>query len=901
MREWLARLNDWLRRDSLERELTEELRFHQAQLERDVVASGAATDDARWAARRQLGNATAITEAARERWSIPSLDQLQQDVRYALRGLRRSPAFTATVIVTLALGIGANAAMFGVVDRLMFRPYPFLQDPDAVHRIYLSSSNRRGEQHILFGGMEYTRYLDLRRETSSFSEMAVFANPRMAVGTGDALRERRIGIVSGTFWSFFDARPALGRFFTPAEDSIPRGAEVAVLGWDYWQAELGGRDVIGERLQVGHIPATIIGVAPRGFTGVFDGDAPAVFIPVTLYAGSAPGARDRANYYAKYEWGWASFMARRKPGVTVEQATADLTQAAQTSYLAERALSPEMPPPEIAKPAAIAGAMKTGAGPQPDMEAKVAMWLSGVAAIVLLIACANVANLFLARALQRRREIAVRLALGVSRGRLLRQTLTESLVLALLGAAAGLVVAQWGGASIRGLLAASGDSQHLVFTDGRTLAVAVIVALLAALLTGLAPALVARRPDVAASLKSGAREGALYRSRTRVALLVAQGALSVVLLVGAGLFVSSLRNVQSMRMGYDAEGALLVSRSLRGTQLDSARLVSQRRELVAAAQAIPGVQHAAWVSSVPFWSTSSTSLFVAGIDSVQLLGNFTYQLASPDFFAAMGTRIVRGRGFTEADRAGAPRVAVVSEAMARVLWPGREALGQCLRVGSDTVPCTTVAGIAEDIVQREAQLGQPQRFHYYVPIEQYRPAAGSFMVLRVSGDAAALQEQVRKALQPLMPGESYVTVRPLSEIVDGVQRAWRLGATLFVAFGGLALVVAAIGLYGVVGYSVTQRMHELGVRVALGAQRPDLLRLVVAQSARLTLLGVAIGSVAALAASRWVQPLLFQQSARDPLIYAAVAAVMVVVALFAAASPAARAARADPNSALRAE
>ena len=900
MRELIARIADWFRRDRLERELAEELQFHRSQLERDARVDGASEDEAPWAARRRLGNSTTIAEETRERWSIPALDQLQQDVRYAFRGLRRSPGFTATVVVTLALGIGANAAMFGVVDRLMFRPYPYMKDAGDVHRIYLRSMVR-GDERILFGGIEYTRFLDLRNNTRSFSEFAAFANPLLAVGTGTTVRERRVAVVSGTFWNFFDARPVLGRFFTPAEDTTPRGAEVAVLGWDFWQSEFGGRDVIGERLQLGYMSTTIIGVAPRGFRGVNDNEIPAAFVPITLYAGSNPAMRDRENYFTKYEWGWASMMARRKPDVTVEQASADLSQAARRSYEAERALVPELPPVEFAKPSAIAGAMKVAAGPKPSLEARVSLWLTGVAAIVLLIACFNVANLFLARALRRQREIAVRLALGVSRGRLLTQTLTESLLLALLGAGAGLLVAQWGGAAIRGMLAATGDAEFVVFTDARTVAVSAAIAVVAAVITGLAPALVARRPDLARSLKAGAREGTQHRSRLRVALLLAQGALSVVLLVGAGLFVSSLRNVRAMRMGYDAEGALIVYRNLRGMSLDSARLVSLRREMVAAAQRIPGVTHAAWINSIPFWSTSSTGLYVPGVDSVRKLGQFSYQISTPDFFPAMGTRLLRGRGFTDADRQGAPRVAVVSEAMAAVLWPGKDAIGQCMRVGADTMPCTTVVGVAENIVQREEQMGKGPRYHYYMPIEQFRSSAGSYMILRMEGDAPSQQENVRKALQPIMPGESYVTVRRLSEAVEGAQRAWRLGANLFVAFGGLALLVAAIGLYGVVAYNVTQRTHELGVRVALGAQRGDILRLVVGQSARLTLAGVAIGCALALAASQWVQPLLFQQSSRDPAIYAAVAGLMIVVALFAAASPAARAAKADPNRALRAE
>lgn len=899
MREWIARIADWFRRDRLERELQEELQFHQQQLERDALHAGTPAGDARNAARRRLGNVTSVAERARDRWSLPTLDRFQQDVRYALRGLRRSPGFTATAVATLALGIGANAAMFGVIDQLMFRPFAYLEDPATVHRVYLQSTHR-GVESIRSGGFEYTRYLDLRRFTNAFSSYAAFAYPTLAIGTGDATREARVGAVSGSFWNFFNARPALGRFFTPAEDSTPRGAEVGVLGYAYWESEFGGDDVLGKRLDVGEMSVTIIGVAPKGFTGVLDASEPAVFIPITLYAGSRSGLEDRTRYYTHYNWGWASVMVRRKPGATIDQATAEMHEAHRRSWEAEREISPTTTPVEIARPGAVLSSLKTAAGPEPGLEARTALWLTGVAGVVLLIACANVANLVLARALRRQRETAVRLALGVSRGRLVRQALVESLMLSLLGSAMGLVVAQWGGDAIRQLLTAQ-DAPRDVMTDWRTLGVVTGIAVFAGVLTGVVPAFLAGRDDLAKAMKAGAREGTHHRSRARAALLVIQGALSVALLVGAGLFVRSLDNVKGMRMGYDAEQALLVTLNMRGTPLDSAQQVALRRELVARAQALPVVAHAASISSIPFWSTSSTGFHVAGIDSVARLGRFTYQTATSDFFPAMGTRVLRGRGFTDADRDGAPLVVVVSDEMAKVLWPGEEAIGQCVRVGADTMPCTTVVGVAENIVQNESQLEDTRRLHYYLPMDQYRPQRGSHLLLRVRGDVVQQRESIRKAMQGAMPGQSYVTVLSLLDPVQRARRSWELGATLFVAFGVLALAVAAIGLYGVVAYNVAQRMHELGVRVALGAQRRDILRLVLSQSARFALAGAAVGCVVALAASRWLQPLLFQQSATDPAIYLAVSVIMIVVALVAATSPALRAARTDPNEALRAE
>ncbi|HEV8151100.1 MAG TPA: ABC transporter permease [Gemmatimonadales bacterium] len=900
MREWLARLRDWLRRDELARELNEELRFHRERIEREsgigTEESGENREARRDAARRRLGNVTQIHEAARDRWSWPWLDHFLNDLRYALRGLRRSPGFTATVVLTLGLGIGANAAMFGVIDRLMFRPYPSLRDPGRVRRVYLQWNER--ERTRIGYGMEYTRYLDLRKWSSSFDLYAGVAGNTLAVGIGDAARERSVLSVSASFFDFFNIRPVLGRFFQPAEDVTPKGAPVAVLSFAFWQTEFGGRNVLGETLQVRNIPCTIIGVAPKGFIGIPDGTAPALYIPITTYAGYEPRQEDATTYFTTYHWGWMSAIVRRKPGVSDAAASADLSQAHQRSWNAERAQSPEITPAELAKPAAIAGAIKPAAGPDPGLESKTLLWVTGVAVIVLLIACANVTNLMFARVLKRQREFAVRLALGVSRGRLVAQSLTESLLLAGLGCVAGVAIAQWGGAALRRLFIRDGTSLDVV-SDSRSLLVAAVFALAAGMLTAVGPALLAVRGDLAGSLKLGAREGTYHRSPLRTALLVLQGALSVILLVGAGLFVRSLGHVRGMRLGYDAEPVLMVSRNLRGTPMDSGAQVRLGRGLVEAAQSIPGVENATWVSSIPFWSTSSTSLFVTGIDSVRRLGRFTYQTSTPDYFKVMGTRILRGRPFTAEDRAGAPRVVVVSEAMGKVLWPGKEALGQCIRLGADTMPCTTVIGIAEDAIQRD--LLTDQRFRYYLPIEQYRPDAGSFLLLRLRGNAASQVEAVRRALQRVMPGQTYVTVTPLLEIVAEQRRSWQVGATMFVAFGVLALLVAAVGLYGVISYNVAQRMHELGVRIALGAQGRDVVRLVVGQGVRFALAGVVLGLALALLAAKWIQPLLFQQSARDPATYGVVAAILLAVALIASAVPARRAARADPNSALRAD
>ena len=381
-------------------------------------------------------------------------------------------------------------------------------------------------------------------------------------------------------------------------------------------------------------------------------------------------------------------------------------------------------------------------------------------------------------------------------------------------------------------------------------------------------------------------------------MLVFQGALSVVLLVGAGLFVRSLDNVRSLRMGYDVEPVLYVTPNPRGLRPSDEERALLGRQLEEAAKGLPEVESATRALTVPFWEHWSTDLHVAGIDSVRRLGHFTLQGASPDYFRTVGTRILRGRGITAADRKGAPLVAVVSEAMGRILWPGKDAVGQCMKVEADTVPCTTIVGIAENI--KQSSLADDPGLHYYLPIEQFNPQSFRLLV-RTRGDAARSAETVRRRLQQLMPGESYITVTPMREIVGSRQRSWEFGAKMFLVFGALALVLAGIGLYSVIAFNVAQRTQELGVRIALGAELRDLLRLVVGEGIRFAIAGVLLGGAVALLAGRWVGPLLFAESPRDPLVYGGVTAVLLVVAVVASAVPAMRASRVDPNLALRAE
>jgi predicted permease len=899
-REVFLRLRAWLQRDRLTRELSSELEAHIELLARDLQQEGVSPADALAAARRQLGNTTALRESSRDAWGFPVVDHVLQDVRYALRGLRHSPGFTITVVLTLGLGIGANAAMFAVIDRLMFRPFPHMRDPSSVHTVYVETTITRRN---VYSTIPYTRYLDLVRPSRSFSQHAAVSEWRLAVGMGRETTVRKVAGVSASFFGFFEMPPARGRFFGVVEDQIPMGSLVAVLSHDYWRTAFGSRDVLGQQLRVGSLDYTIVGVAPPGFVGVVQGRPPEIFVPITTIPANLDQF-NRTTYFTMYNWDWVEVLVRRKPGVSKEAASADLTEAYRQSRRIQRETNPRVLPDSIAHPRAMVAALRNAAGPNPGPESRVLFWVSGVAVIVLLIACANVANLILARVLRRQREIAVRLALGVSRARLMGQFVLEAVLLSTIGITVGLAFAQVGGGAIRQLLLPEGSTFRLG-TDWRTIGVASVLALVAALLTTVGPAILAARSDLTSSLKAGARAGTYRRSPLRSALLVSQGALSVMLLVGAGHFVRSLNRVLDIPLGYDASRVVELYPDFRGLELDSASEVSAIRNLLATANAIPATEGAARMNTRLFASNIAT-LRVAGIDSVEQLGRFSAQVTSPEYFDVMRTRIVRGRSYSEQDGPGAPPVAVVSNAMARALWPGGDAIGQCMEISWNpaanipVAPCTRVIGIAQDAAFQS--LTDEQRFMYYLNADQMGAGWASRLLVRLSGRPTAAElERVRKAMQAAMPGNGFVVVRPLQEVVDDQSRSWRLGATLFVALGGLAVVVAAVGLYGVIGYTVAQRMHELGMRIALGARSSHILRLVLKQGIGFAAAGVTIGLALSLVAGRWIEPLLYKQSPRDPVVFGGVFGIMMVVGVIAAVVPAMRAVRADPSRALRAD
>ena len=534
-------------------------------------------------------------------------------------------------------------------------------------------------------------------------------------------------------------------------------------------------------------------------------------------------------------------------------------------------------------------------------DAKVAVLLGAVSILVLLIACANVANLQLARGIARQREVAVRIALGIDRARLVRQLVSETVLLALGAGVAAIIVAIWGGGIVRRVLFTSELAAGRT-VDPRLIAYTALAAIAAGIVSGLIPALQASRPAVADALRAGARAGGPARSRTRTVLLITQAALTVVFLVGAMLFVRSLQRIQALPLGMEPARVLVVSARTSGMRITSAETSALYTRLLDAARATPGVERAALAIGLPFASSWAEEVEVPGRDSVPLTrdGGPYFNAVTSDFFGTVGTRVLRGRGLTEADRGTSARVVVVNQTLASLWWPNEEAIGHCLKVGGDTMPCAQIVGVVEDA--RRQNVIEDAAVQFFVPLAQAPVWADArVLFVRPTGDAAKAVESLRRELQTRVPDAPFIEVSRLEDLVSPQMRAWQLGATAFGMFGLLAVVVAALGLYSVLAYDVSRRLRELGIRVALGAGRADIGRMVVGRAVRVAVFGALIGFAIAIAAGPTVAPLLFQTSAREPLAFIVAVAILFTVALLAAIVPTRRASRVDPIIALRSD
>ncbi len=830
------------------------------------------------------------------------METLLRDIRYAVRSLLKRPGFTAIAVITLALGIGANTAVYSVINGLLLRPLP-AERPDELFAV------SRGDGAAPTAS--YPEYLYYRDQNQVFSGLAASAQAPLNFGGfdggggggdhgGGVIVGEIIGeVVSGDYFSTLGVNAELGRTLTPQDDQIAGAHPVAVISHRFWKSRLGAAsDVIGKTLTLNGHGFTVIGVMPESFTGTLF--TPHVWAPLAMQAQLMPGAPDRLHDRRD---SWLGLIGRLKPGLAPAQATAALNtlDGQLRQQYAERGPRREETTLSL---------LSTRGVMVPHLRRIITIistLASLVVSAVLLIACANVASLLLARAATRRREIAIRLALGASRWRLIRQLLTESLLLAILSGAAGLVVASWG----MSLLIKFVPTAFSQFTfapdlrlDGRVFVLTLAVSLLTGLIVGLAPALQTSKSDLVLALKDESGNAGGARSRLfglRGLLVSAEVAISLVLLITTGLFIRSSLTAATIDPGFDTQNGLVLTLDLGLQDYTETRGKQFQQELKERLAALPGVKAVSLASYVPL--SPGDPLAEVRIEGREpapesdrdLVGSMA---VDSDYFQTMGTQLVRGRNFGRADREGSPRVAIINETMSKRYWPGVDAIGKRLRLGAADAPLREVVAIVKDAKWRH--IGEPPRAVVYRPISQSWSPLSSFVV-RSAGLPSAVLVDVRHEVQRLDPNLPVQMLRTLPEHVSEALWPARLGAGLLAVFGLMALALAAVGLSGLIAYLVSQRTHEFGIRLALGAQTRDVLQLVIWQGLKLTLSGVVIGLLGAFALTRLMENLLYGLSATDPLTFLAITSLLVAVALLACYIPARRATKVDPLVALRYE
>jgi putative ABC transport system permease protein len=883
----------WFRLRSVERDVDEEIAFHFAELVRDLERGGYPARAAREEAARQFGDEQHYRRqlvtidrsvAAQARWTR-RWEAVRDTVKYAVRGIIRSPALSIGILLAFGFGIGANATMYETVERMLLRPPPHIEDPDEVRRV-LVHRLRDGER-THGATITFTDYRELV-DTRGFSEVAAVASEPVTIGHGEAAEPARMVVVTASYWPLLGVRPALGRFFTKDEDRIG-GARVVVLSHARWQRDHGGSaDVLGQTIDFGSGPYTIVGVTPKGFTGV-DLQPVDFFAPLMV-------REEQAFGHAKWVDGCCYFMlsavVRLERGAPVEAVEAEATTR-------HRAAWSDVPFYD-AEARVVLAPLLEARGPNAPSEVAVARWLLGVAAVVLLIACLNVANLLLARMLRQRREFSIRLALGISRSRLVAQIMAEAVLLGLLGGGIALLLALWGGTLVQNTLLPNID-----WTGGPSAAMlfmVVVISVLAGAISAVFPALQASRGDVGSGLRTTAGGISRSSSRVRAGLTVVQAALSVLLLVGAGLFVRSLNRVQHTDFGLALWEVAHVAPVFVAGTTEAEERTQYLEEAAQRVSRLPGVTEAAVASGTPFLSAYIGPLRADGLDSIPAAptgGPYAHAVDNA-YFRTMGVRLQRGRLFDDRETLISPRVVIINESFAQALWPGENPLGRCLYVESSDAPCSEVIGVVHDA--RRRSLIEETTFQYYMPIQQQQTSqAANSLLLRIPGDMPTTLAAVQRELLALDARVRFVRSRPVAEFVAGELRQWRLGATMFSVFGMLALLVAGIGLYSVLAFDVAQRVREIGLRAALGASGGSIIKLVMSRAMRITAIGIGAGVLLAIILAPRLRDLLYQTSPHDALTLAGVTAALCVVALAAAWVPAWRASRVDPNVALKAE
>jgi predicted permease len=880
------------------KELNEEIDAHLRMAADERVSRGEPPAYAARAARRELGNATLVRETTRDQWGWRWLETLLQDFRYGLRMLHRSPGFTAVAIITLGLGIGANTAIFSIVNTVLLHALPFNDSSRLV--VLHEGLPKMGYPKMGFSPPDLAVFA---REQKSFSAIGGFQNEHMNL-TGNGNPQRvMVARISGSLFPMLGVEPILGRTITPAEDAP--GHNVAVLSYALWQRRYGGAaNILGQTVELDRQPYVIIGVMPSRFVfpiaGTEENGSPAdLWIPIAF---SPAQMQDWGGSY------FTSVLGRLRPGVTLQQARAEadlLVHVILASY------------PTLLTNAIRSAQLNISASPfQEEVVGSVRtllLILMASVAFVLLIACANVATLLVSRATSRQKETAVRTALGASRGRLIRQMLTESFLLALAGGALGLLLAYWGRDLLLALVPASIPLPHDVSLSGGVFAFAAGISCFAALLFGLAPAFQASSVSVQGRLQEGGTTSTPSRSRHRLQgiFVAAEFALALVLLIGAGLLIRSFARLLETNPGFRPDHVLTLEVPLpRQAYSHAAQVRNFYRDLLSRVSALPGVQSAAISSDLPLQAFEYVSVSIEGKTSAQ--GKSPEAICQSwiagDYFETMGVPLLQGRWFTPEDTVDSQQVAVVSLSAARKFWPGENPIGKRIKWGVNS-PWETVVGVVNDV--KEGALDSPLVPHVYRPYLQVPSALleedpfsqwrAMDIALRALTDPVSLTSAVVAQVHSLDPDLVAVRIRTMTQVIRSTVTAPKFNMALLGSLAALALFLSAIGVYGVLAYVVAQQTHEIGIRLALGATRRDILRLVLMRGTKLTLAGVCVGVVAALALTQLMRSLLFEVTPTDPLTFAGVVVLLMLVGLAACYIPACRAMRVDPMIALRYE
>jgi putative ABC transport system permease protein len=889
---FIRRLINLVRDEQLSRDIDREMAFHLREHVEALVARGMSERDAIREAQRRFGNRTLQSESTRDADIVRWLDSVRGDVRYAMRALRRSPVFTAVAIASLALGIGANTAIYSLLDAVVVRALPV---PNPEELVTITTGGE--ERHT---GFSNPLWEALRDRQTVLASVAAFGETTFNAADGGEIRPVRGEWVSGDYFRVFGMRPAAGRLLTAADDV--RGCPpAAVLGHGFWQSEYGGRaDAVGRNVVFEGKPLQIVGVAAPGFAGPEVGREIQVYVPIC----AMPVLLGRNQLDMRTFW-WLRVMGRRDPSVTLEQVRAGIGSMARDLYAAT--MPAELSSAQKAEYAnRTMSAFPGGAGMSDvrDRYSTALKVMMGAVALVLLIACANVANLLLARATARQREVAVRLAIGAARERLVRQLLTESALLAIFGAAAGLLVARWGTQALVTLIATRDAPVALDLSlNLRVLGFTALVATVTTAVFGLVPAWRGTRVHPQAAMKAGARGVAEGHTRFTLgkALVVAQVALSLTLLVGAGLLVGSLRNLRTMDPGFTSEGVLLVSARFGRTGMTPPAREAAKREALLRIRALPGVRSAGTSDVTPVGRNRwNDALFVDGFTPASERDAVVwFNEVSDGFFATLDTRFVAGRDFDASDTPQGPKTAIVNQSVAKKFFGDASPLGKQFRTkhGDTYSPYYTIVGVVED--SKYSSLREETSGTAYIPVLQNAAGtAGMTTLIRAEGDPLQLVGAVKRVFADVhrLVGLDITT---MDEQVARSLRREHMLATLSATFGAVALALSMLGLYGVMAYTVARRRNEIGVRIALGADQGRLLRMVLWDVVRVVTIGLVLGVGGAMASGKLVTSFLFGVSPTEPAVMAGAALLLLAVAVGSGLFPAIRAARVDPVAALR--